>query len=111
MSVVIALLLAVVVAVVASGVEQSSSRARWAVWDIFMFPGGTVLAASHYSAPAAFKHLTNSDGPAAAFLWSLAVSTIAWTLPFAVALYVCLRAWRPKRSNQAMQRTAGRSAF
>ncbi len=71
--------------------EASGSSVGNALATAFMTPGGVLMKPFHYSAFAAFKQFTHSDGPGAAYLQMLMLSHITWTVVFALAFYLCVR--------------------
>ena len=75
--------------------ESAQIPLRW-LSDMFQFPGATVLPWTHYGAPSCFKQITGSDGPAAAYLWMMAVSFFVWAIILSLLAFLYLRHLRPQ---------------
>ena len=90
------ILLAVVVAIAlvvgAAAAESSSIAPLQSLSSVIMQPGGFVLSRSHYGAPVGFQWLSGSDGPFAAYLWTLFVSCLFWAAMIGL-VWFAVRRW------------------
>jgi hypothetical protein len=64
-------------------------------------PGAALMKPFHYGAFDAFKHITHSDGPGAAYLQMLLFSHFVWTLVLGVAFYICVRHFYRRRLSHS----------